>query len=418
MTGMVASRLGLASIKNGHMDTNIVEASETTSSGAAPDFETLRRDFPPLETDRVYLDTAFVGLMSRQVKAAHEAFLEERYRFGPIPPDKTILGVWMAKTEEVRGKAASFLGAKEKEIAFTYCTGCGSNIALKGIDWRRGDNAVIDDLEFSTDFHILNSLRERGVEMRIARSDNGAVSPDQFEALVDKRTRALCVTHVSHHNGFRHDLKKLTEIVHAHGGYLIVDGAQSVGAIKVNVKEEGVDFLSCIPYKWLNGPNGVGFLYVREDLIDSHPPDRLGWSSTDEFTSLETMESTPLPDHAKRFQYGTLSYEGIYALDAAFDYINRVGIEAIEKHNLNLVRMLRERLREREVQFYTPENNRSSILSFYTENEKALGSELKKKGINVTARRGKEGHIRVSPHFYNTEEDIEAFVEAYAGIKI
>jgi selenocysteine lyase/cysteine desulfurase len=144
----------------------------------------------------------------------------------------------------------------------------------------------------------------------------------------------------------------------------------------------------------------------------------LGWSSTDEFTSLETMESTPLPDHAKRFQYGTLSYEGIYALGAAFDYIDSVGIEAIEKHNLELIRLLREKLTDTGVQFHTPVNTRSPILSFFTENEKALGIELRNKGIHVTARRWREGHIRISPHFYNNEDDIEAFVEAYSGIKI
>ncbi len=154
LTGMVASRLGLASSKNGSMEGNRLEGSEKTPSGAAPDFETLRRDYPPIEQNRVYLDTAFVGLMSRQVKAAHEAYLEERFQFGPLAPDKTILGVWMGKTDQVRAKAASLLGAKEKEIAFTYCTGCGSNIALNGIDWRRGDNAVIDDLEFDRLSHL------------------------------------------------------------------------------------------------------------------------------------------------------------------------------------------------------------------------------------------------------------------------
>ncbi len=306
ITGVVASHLALSSCTNEKPEKEV-----ETPMGSATDFETLRRDFPPLMKYNAYLDTAFVGLISKQIKAAHEAFLDERLQFGPIPPDKSILGVWMDKTEMVRTKLASFLGAKDKEVAFTYCTGCGSNIALNGIDWREGDNAVIDDLEYSTDFHILNSLRKQGVEMRIARSEKGAVPPEKFEALVDERTRALCVTHVSHLNGFRHDLPKLAEIIHAYGGYLIVDSAQAVGGVKVDVKKEGVDFLSGIPYKWLNGPNGVGFLYVREEIIPSFPPDRLGWSSTNEFVSLETMESAPLPDHAKRFQYGTLSYEGI-----------------------------------------------------------------------------------------------------------
>jgi selenocysteine lyase/cysteine desulfurase len=316
----------------------------------------------------------------------------------------------------VRKKLASFLGAKESEIAFTYCTGCGSNIALNGIDWQKGDNAVIDDLEYPTDFHILNVLRKKGVEIRIARQENGAVSPDKFAALADKKTRAFVVSHISYLNGFRHDLKKLADIVHTYGGYLIVDSAQSIGGIKVDVKDENVDFMSGIPYKWLIGPNGLGFLYVREELISSITPDRLGWASTNDFTSLETMESNPLPETARRYEYGTLGFESVYGLDASLDYINRIGMDAIEQRNLKLVHTLRERLLAHKVKFFTPEENKSPILTFFTDNERIFGTEMKKNKIFITARRRKKGQIRISPHFYNNEEDIEAFMRTFSSI--
>ncbi|UCE42878.1 MAG: aminotransferase class V-fold PLP-dependent enzyme, partial [Candidatus Aminicenantes bacterium] len=384
--------------------------------GKSPGFETIRLDFPPLHKLRAYMDTAFVGLMPKQVKAAHEDFLEERLQFGPFPLEKTILGVWLDKTEEVRKKLALFLGAKESEIAFTYCTGCGSNIALNGIDWKKGDNAVIDDLEYPTDFHILNVLRKKGVEIRIARHENGAVSPEKFEGLADKRTRAFVVSHVSYLNGFRHDLKKLADIVHAYGGYLVVDSAQSIGGIKINVRDEDVDFMSGIPYKWLIGPNGLGFLYVREELVPLIAPDRLGWASTNDFTSLDTMESNPLPDTARRYEYGTLGFESVYGLNASLDYINRIGMDAIEQRNLKLIHMLRERLRSQKVMFFTPEENRSPILTFFTDNERAFGKKMKENKILITARRKKKGQVRLSPHFYNNEEDIEAFMRTFSRI--
>jgi len=380
--------------------------------GRERSFAALREDFPALERMGAYLDTAFVGLMPAQVKAAHDAFLEERFQWGSSPREESILGVWMNRSERVRAKLAAFLGAAENEIAFTYCTGCGSNIAINGIDWRQGDNAVIDDIEYPTDFHVLNALKHKGVEIRIARSKNGAVAPDAIDALVDGRTRAVVVTHVSYLNGFRHDLQALSEIIHARGGYLIVDSAQAVGGISVNVRDDNVDFLSGIPYKWLGGPNGVGFLYVREELIPRFKPDRLGWSSTDDFLSLDTMESKPLPLHARRFEYGTLSFEGVYALEAALDYVNAIGIEAIERHNLRLIELLRKRLEEVGARLYTPEGNRSPILSFFIDDERSFGQQMKKKRIHVTARRWRDAHVRVSPHFYNTEDDIEAFIEA------
>ena len=362
------------------------------------------------------MDTAFTGLMPRQVKAAHEKFLKERYLMGPFPQDKTILGVWMNKMEEVRIKLAAFLGAKADEVAYTMCTGCGSNIALKGIKWRKGDNAVIDDLEYPTDFHILNTMRDWGVDIRIARHKNGTVSPEQFAALTDNNTRAIVVSHVSYLNGFRHDLKKLAEIIHAQGGYLIVDAAQSLGGVKVNVRQEDVDFLTGIPYKWLNGPNGIGFLYVREEIIPTIPPDRVGWMTTNDFTSLETMESNPLPDTARRYEYGTLAFESLYALDAALDYINRIGIDAIEKRNLKLVKMLRAGLHKLGVEFFTPENNPSPILSFFMENERELGKKMREQKVYITARRWNRGQLRLSPHFYNNEEDIDRFLHAFSGI--
>ena len=386
-----------------------------TDPPAKPDFASIRKDFPPLK-EWAYMDTAFIGLMPHQVKAAHDKFLEERYLMGPFPTDKTILGVWMNKMEEVRIKLAAFLGAKENEIAYTMCTGCGSNIALKGIEWRKGDNAVIDDLEYPTDFHILNTLRDWGVDIRIARNKNGTVTPEQFESLCDKNTRAIVVSHVSYLNGFRHNLKLLAEIVHAQGGYLIVDAAQSVGGVKVNAREEGVDFLTGIPYKWLTGPNGIGFLYVREEIISTIPPDRVGWMTTNDFKSLETMESSPLPDTARRYEYGTLAFESLYALDAAVDYINRIGIEAIEKRNLELVKMLREGLQKMGVEFFTPENNPSPILSFFMENEREMGKKMRKQKVYITARRWDRGQFRLSPHFYNNEEDINRFLHVFSNL--
>jgi cysteine desulfurase/selenocysteine lyase len=125
------------------------------------------------------------------------------------------------------------------------------------------------------------------------------------------------------------------------------------------------------------------------------------------------MESNPLPMNARRYEYGTLSFEGIYALDTALDYINKVGIETIEKRNLKLVTMLREGLRERGVRFFTPEHNPSPILTFFVEDERAFGKGMKEKKIQITARRWGRGQVRIAPHFYNNEEDIEKFLHAF-----
>jgi cysteine desulfurase / selenocysteine lyase len=238
------------------------------------------------------------------------------------------------------------------------------------------------------------------------------VSTEQIDALIDSKTRAVVVSHVSYLNGYRHDLRKIADIIHNRGGYLIVDGSQSIGGIRVNIKDEQVDVMAGIPYKWLTGPNGLGFFYIREELIPLIAPDRLGWSSFDGFESLETFESKPSPDTAKRYEYGTLSFEGIYALDAALDYFNQIGIEHIEQRNLRLIDLARSRLCEKGYKLLTPLHNQSPILSFFTDDEQAFARQMKAKGFYVTAGRRAEGYIRISPHFYNTEEEINTFVHA------
>jgi len=378
------------------------------------DFEAIRQDFPAIQRLRAYLDTAFIGLMPQSVKQAHEEFLEERIQFGPIPNDMSILRVWLQRAEAVRAKLASLMGAKDHEIALTYCTGCGPNITLNGINWQQGDNVVTDDLCYPTDIHILNALsKKRGIEVRIARNENGSVSPDAFERLIDKHTRALVVSHINYLNGFRHNLERLADIIHKYGGYLVVDGTQSLGTVKVDVKKEKVDVFSCAPYKWLLGPLGVGFLYMREDLIPLIEPDRLGALST---SLMETLESPPLRTDAGRFEYGTLHFEGLDALGAALDYINKIGIDSIEKRNLALVAILRQRLHEKGAKFFTPENNLAPILTIFRDNEKEFGVKMRETGIAVTARYWKEGQVRISPHFYNNEDDIEVFLDAFTTI--
>lgn len=149
----------------------------------------------------------------------------------------------------------------------------------------------------------------------------------------------------------------------------MVDGIHSVGAIQVDVRRGKVDFLAAGLYKWMLGPAGVGYFYIREDLIPLISPDRVGWGNTLGFIAesglfmLETLESQPLPENAERFEYAYLNWEGLHALDAELDYLNRIGMVSIEKRNLELVHMLREGLRQRDFRFYTPENNLAPILS-------------------------------------------------------
>ena len=241
----------------------------------ALDVESIRRDFPALE-EWTYLDSSFVGLYPRQVREGYDEFLDMWMSFG-VAGTSTILAEWLEKAEGVRRMVADFIGASRREIAFTACTGSGLNIVVNGTRWKRGDNVVFPENEHNP--LDTATLRRRGVESRAVDVKDGRIELSDLEDAVDDRTRLVQVSQVSYVNGFRFDLKRVAEIAHEHGARVLVDATQALGAVEVDVKDEGVDYLSAAPYKYLMGPAGLAFLYVRSEHIGELEPDRVGWKN-------------------------------------------------------------------------------------------------------------------------------------------
>jgi selenocysteine lyase/cysteine desulfurase len=379
-----------------------ISSQAASSSHTRSDPLGVRADFPVVR-DRTYLNSAYITPVPTPVVAAGRAFVERKAE-RPIP-----LGEMLRKTDEVRAQFARLINAGADEIGFLFSTSEGENIVANALDLKAGDNIVIDDLHYETEFVLYRHLQDtRGIELRVARHRDGRVEAREFEPLVDRRTRLVSVAWVSHHNGFRHDMRPLSDLAHANGALFYVDGIQAVGMFPTDVRAEGVDVLCAGTYKWLLGSFGVAPFYVRRDLLDRIRLDRYGALHVERTRSDGGFD---LYKTAKRFDYATLPFGEVYQLGAGLSYLNRVGVDRIEAHTVALARELRAGLAQQGYRLFTPEQNSSSIVTYYaTKDAATLTAAFDRASIDVTVR-GASSQVRVSPALFNTSADIARFLE-------
>jgi selenocysteine lyase/cysteine desulfurase len=190
---------------------------------------------------------------------------------------------------------------------------------------------------------------------------------------------------------------------------VLVDSTQAVGALGTDFGKEDVDYVSFAPYKYLMGPAGLAFLYVQSENIPELVPDRIGWKN--QIWEGDHAEEPIDQNTAEKFEYGTIHFQGAYALEKSLEYLNRMGMDAVERRVLELSDYLWGKLSELGKEMYTPPDTESPIVSFYQYNAVKLAVKLMKDRVKVTGREAHGDHIRVSSHFYNTKGDIDLFIE-------
>ena len=369
------------------------------------DINTIRGDFPAL-SKWTYLDNSFVGLMPRQVHEGYQKWADEWYELR-LEPGETMLGKWMRRSRKVRQMIAQLVKVRSEEIAFTTCTGSGLNIVINGLDWKKGDNVVFPEWEHNAvDTY---TTRKFGVEPRVWHQKDGAFHISDLEKLIDDNTRLVQISEVSYVNGHRLDLSKVAEEAHEHGADVLVDATQAVGAIKVDYHRDKVDYVSVAPYKYLMGPAGLAFLYVAEEKLDGLSPDRVGWKN--QIWSGDNAEDIKPSSTASKFEYGTINFQGVYALEKSLEYLNSVNMNTIEKRVMELSSYMYNRLNEAGKELFTPKGTKSPIISFMQDDAVNVARGLMEKMIKVTGRKAHGDHIRASVHFYNTRNDVDRLME-------
>ena len=368
----------------------------------------VRADFPIAAT-RTYLNGAYESAIPRQVVDAGRNFVERKATNPPQVPEM------LRRTGEVRAQFARIIGAEADEVAFLFSTSEGENVVANALDWKPGDNVVIDELHYESEFVLYRTLEaRRGIEMRVAKAREGAVTAREIEALVDRRTKLVSVAWVSHQNGFRHDMRPIADVAHAHGAIFYTDAIQAVGMFPVDVRAAGVDVLCCGGYKWLLGGFGPAPFYVRRGLLERLQPDRAGWMQV----------AQTLPDYrfelhktARQYEYSTLPFAEVYMLGAGMTYVEKVGIPRIEAHTVGLAKQLHDGLSRQGYRMFTPAGNASSIVTyFFTGDPAAHRQAFERATIDVTVRDALK-QVRVSPALFNTTEEIDKLLEVTKGLR-
>lgn len=322
---------------------------------------------------------------------------------------------WYTQAHHVKKLAARLVNAPSAaNIAFTPSTSAGIALLARGLDWRRGDNVITTSIEFPANRYPWQDLDRLGVQLiEINPTDEGRIDiEDVLEAITD-RTRVVSLSHVQFSSGFRIQLKEIADMVHRAGGLLCIDAIQSVGAMPVDVQAWGVDFLSADSHKWMLGPEGCGFVYCEEDLIQMLHPAVIGWMNMPirkEYTDYRFELHTD----ARRFEPGSYNLAGILAMGASFELLLEVGLENVWRQIEELTDQLCDGLTEKGYRVFSPreEGEKSGIVSFTARDasrHQQILDDLEKQNIILALR---QGRLRASPHFYNTPQQIQRLIDA------
>lgn len=359
-----------------------------------------------------YQNHASTGPIPASALALMKDILDRFATDGELPKEE-----WEAMLTDLRARCARLVGAEPEEIALTQSTTRGLQIVLGAIPWQPGDNVVILKDNFPTNVYVWRNLDSK-VEVRAAEGAQHAAAVENVIRLMDDRTRAVSVDWVHFLSGYRIDLRRLAEECRVHGAYLIVDAIQGVGALRMDVNLYPVDFLACGGSKWLFSGQGAAFLFVSKRVWDRLRPTNIGWLGVDwpDFNRLPT--DLPLKANAARYEEGTRNLVIQFGMNRTLRMLESVGHERIEASVLGLVRRLRDGLTQRGMTFvgeYDPEKSGSGIVTFRSPKVPAdrIYEALHARGIITSLR---EDAIRVSPHFYNTPEEMSALLETLDGL--
>ena len=360
------------------------------------DWKAIRDEFPALG-NWTFLNTATFGQLPRRGTEAVAKHFMHRDELACAD----FLN-WFDDMQRVREKAARLIHCEADDIAFIANASTALGILLAGLDWRAGDRILTLEHEFPNNLYAPGLLDRAGVQM-------AETSWDRFYDSVDARTRLVCLSSVNYNTGFTPPLAEIADFLRERGVMFYIDGTQSVGALQFDVGRIQPDMLAVHAYKWMISPNGAGFMYVSPELRQRLRPNVLGWRSHRDWRNVDNLHHgvPELAESAEKYEGGSVAFALIYAMEASLDLILEIGPDVIEQRVLSLAEKTREIVRRHGARV---DLCGSAIVAarFEHRDVSALAKALKERGVLVSARRG---NLRVSPHFYNNEQDLEIFGE-------
>jgi selenocysteine lyase/cysteine desulfurase len=361
----------------------------------------LRRQFPILESS-IYLYNCSQGALSNAVQAGIEEYAQS-WRTSSDPWDE-----WMVKYEAIRDEFAHFINADRDEIAILTSASAGINPIANALVFDGRNKVVMGEFEFPTMGQIWLAQQPRGACVHFLKAIGNRIPIAAYAKAIDERTMIVPLTHVSFINGFRSDVAAITRLAHERGAFVFLDGYQDCGTRPIDVKALGVDFYVTGTLKYLLGPPGLAFLYVRRGLSEELAPSLTSWMAQREPFAFDVKSLDPAPT-ARRFEGGSPPIPNIYAALPALKLLREIGLPNVAAQIKKLASAFLNGARDLAIQTKTPTDSEGPLVVLRTNDPSALVAKLAGQRIIVSAR---QDGIRFAFHFYNTLDDVDQTLRA------
>ena len=356
----------------------------------------------PIFKKKIHLNSCSQGALSDSVEAAVKAHLETWHTFG------SPWEMWVEKYEELRRTFAGMIGAHPDEVAIVTSVSSGLSSIASALDFRRRRKVVLGEFEFPTMGHVWLAQRPRGAEVQWVEARGQEIPLSHYERAIDRDTLLVGLTGLCFANGYRSDVQGVRRLARDAGALLILDDYQDCGTRPIDVKALDVDVYVTGTLKYLLGPPGLAFMYVKRELIESLVPTTNGWYTQENPFTYDPKVLTPAHT-ARRFESGSPAIPNVYAVSGGLEILQPIGLDNVAGHIGRLTRALLEGARGMGLQVKTPPDSVGPLVVFPSRDVGELVKKLANDGLVVSSR---HDGLRVSFHVYNTLDDVHAVLEA------
>jgi kynureninase len=366
-----------------------------------------RGEFPILERT-TYLNSCSLGALSHRALARINTFHEEWHTYGASAWYET----WMGRLAELRSRVGAMVGAGDGEIALAASTSAALSVLGSAFDYSKRSRVVVAELDFPTVAYQW-MVRPDVEVIRVPSDDGVSIDPERMAAAIDDRTAIVSISHVFFTTGAIQQMQPIAEAARRHGAFFIIDAYQSAGQVPIDVAALGADALVTGPLKWLLGGPGLAYLYVRDEWLHALHPTITGWFAARAQFDFD-IHDFEFKEDARRFELGTPALPTVHSALGGQDIIDQIGVVPIRERNSDLTEHLLVRLEEAGLGFRgaTDPSARSALVMIPHDDPASAVQRLADHDIIVDSR---PGYVRVSPHFYNTHDEIDRFVQVLAG---
>jgi cysteine desulfurase/selenocysteine lyase len=391
----------------------LIEEGEHEFSGEEEDVQEMRQLFFPITRHSIYLNHAANGPLPGPVARTLHTYVDDTSNFGNIN-----FARWTVYERGAHRRLASLIHVRPDQLALVASTGDGLMNIASGLRWQPGDTIISAECEFPSNIYPWLNLQEQGVQVQLVATRDNRIAVEDVLASITERTRLVSLGLVEFSTGFRSDIATIARYCHERGIMCGIDAIQALGALDIDAQELGIDYLAAAAHKWLLGPQTTGILYISDALLAQMHVPRRGWFSVETPFDFFNYEQ-PLKAGAARFEHSSPNRLPIVGLDAALGIFESIdgGMQAVEQRILGLTGHAIAGLERLGYPVVSPqgEGERSGIVCFNVHPDRQdispqqLGDELASRNIHVAAR---GNVVRISPHFYNTLEEINALLNA------